>query len=115
MRVPEALTLPGAAYTSDQVLRLPSPVPRWLDLRRLLFLGYVTVDTPGYIAVAKVHYRASHWGIAGSRVHDVTIWRDTGKEFTVESALYRHFRGNVIDHLDADGRCFLNLIVEYFK
>lgn len=113
MSISDALTDIGAAYTSSQVLRLPSSVPRLLDLRRWLLLGYVTIEYPGYLANAKVHYRKSHWGISGSRVHNLWIWRDTG-EMTTSKAIYQHCRGNVRDHLDDEGRIFLQLILEYF-
>lgn len=106
-----------AAHASGgHTLRLPAPVPRWLDLRRYLWLGWVTIETPGYIASAKVHYRPSHWGLCGTRVHTLYIWRDTGRmEMTAMQSIYRCERGNVVDRLDGDGLEFFNLIMEYFK
>lgn len=114
----ELLTISGAAFTREQTLRLPSSLPRWLDLRRLLFLGWVTIEsgTNPYFASAKVHYRPSHWGIAGTRVHELVIWPDI-TVVKMEDAIYKHFRGNIVDRLDETegGRDFLNLILEYFK
>lgn len=96
-------------------MRLPGVIPLWLDVRRLLYLGWVTVMTPGYMATAKVHYRRTHWGIGGSRVHELYIWRDTGQtEMTTATADYRWQRGGVYDRLDDDGCHFINLILEYF-
>ena len=112
----ELITYSGAAISSSQTLHLPSSLPLWLDLRRWLFLGCVTIETPGYLATAKVHYRPSHWGIAGTRVHTLYIWPYTGSEqLSVTRTAYTQHCGNVIDHLDDDGREFLNRILEYFK
>jgi hypothetical protein len=112
----ELATYSGAALGSSQTLRLPSPIPMWLDVRRWLMLGWVTIETPGYLATAKVHYRPSHWGISGTRVHSLYIWPYAGQtQLTVNQAAYRCDRGNVIDRIDDDGRAFINLILEYFK
>jgi hypothetical protein len=112
----ELSTYLGATISSSQTLHLPSAVPLCLDVRRWLLLGWVTIETPGYLATVKVHYKCSHWGIAGTRVHTLYIWPYTGQtQLTVTSAAYRAHQGNVIDKIDDDGRLFLNLILEYFK
>lgn len=112
----ESLTYAGAALGKN-VLHLPSPVPLWCDLRRWLVLGWVTIQTPGYLATAKVHYKPSHWGIAGTRVHTLYIWNYTDQQtqLIITNAVYRWHCGYVIDRIDDDGREFLNLILEYFK
>jgi hypothetical protein len=116
MRVPDALTHYGASYSSGQVVRLPTRCPRLLDVRRWLLIGWVTIETDGYVATAKIHYRASHWGISGTRVHSVFIWSDKGAtQFDMREAMYQHTKGNVVDRLDDCGRLFLNSILEYFQ
>ena len=112
----ESITYAGAAL-GKSVLHLPSTIPIWLDLRRWLVLGWVTIQTPGYLATAKVHYKPSHWGIAGTRVHTLYIWpyTDQQTQLIITKASYRSHRGYVIDRIDDDGREFLNLILEYFK
>lgn len=116
MNLSDKLIYAGASYSAMQVLRLPTSVPHWLDVRRLLLIGWITVETPGYLATAKVHYRPSHWGIAGTRVHTVYIWPDYGQTtMNMDTAIYRHFRGNVFDRLDDGGRIFLTDLLEYFQ
>jgi hypothetical protein len=113
----------GVAYSAIQILRLPTRLPLWLDVRRWLYLGWISIETPGYRATAKVHTntgRAITSGLAGTRVHQLLIWRDTGQtRMDVAQAIYRrHFHGNVLattDALDDDGREFLNQILEYFQ
>jgi hypothetical protein len=112
----ELSTYSGAAISSAQTLRLPSSCPLQVDLRRWLLLGWVTIETSGYLATAKVHYRPSHWGIAGTRVHTLYIWPYAGQtQLTVNQAAYRAHQGNVTDRIDDGGREFLNLILEYFQ
>lgn len=97
------------------MLHLPTRIPHWADLRRLM-LGWVTIETPGYIASAKVHYKASRFGISGTRVHTLFVWAYAGQSALLpQDALYRWDAGRVTDRGDADVKEVINLILEYFR